>query len=303
MPKNVSQYKELEKPIIFIGNPRSGTSVISEIVMRHEDIGFPSQYQNAFKKKTSINLLRRLFDNGLWRIFGQKRQLNSVSLLNDIVFRTSENYPMWNDIVENHIDFARGFLLDTKAGVESVMFIRKFFSQIVRYQGKRRLAFKITGPSRIEYLSSIFPDAQFIRIHRKPVPTVSSLMKVKFWGPLGERRLWWTGPYSEHEKQWAAEHKDDPIALTAFQTKKIIDVTDAEIAKTKVDVLDVQYSDFVRNPEDTVKKILDYVGLHHDKSVFDYFSKNKIYDQNKKDEDYFGPEDLATIRQVYSEQV
>lgn len=299
MASHIENFKELERPIIFIGNPRSGTTIISEIVMRHKDIGYPSQYQNAFPRSTTVNYLRRVFDNKYWRIFGQKKQLNKVNPFNRFVFRTGENYTMWKAIVGPGIDFDRDFLHDKREQPEYVRKIRKFFSKIVRNQGKKRLAFKITGPSRLEYLNSIFPDAQYVRIHRKAIPTVSSLMKIDFWPDRGEKRLWWTGPYTQEELDWAEKHKDDPIALTAFQIKKVSDVTDEEVRKLNVDVLDVQYIDFVRNPEEVIKQILDHTHLSYDDACLDYMKRNKIFNRNKKDEDYFPTKDLETIRQIY----
>ena len=295
----MKEIKELEQPIIFFGNPRSGTSVISEIAMRHKDIGYPSQYQNGLPKITAINYFRRFFDNRFWRIHGQKKQLNKVDFFSRITFRTGENYTVWKEITEDHIDFSRGFLLDTKASEESIKFIRNYFKKVVRGQGKRRLAFKITGPSRLEYLLSIFPDAKLIRIHRKPIPTISSLLKIGFWPERGYKQLWWTGAYSEEEKKWAEAHKTDKVAMTAFQTKKIVEVTDKEIKKLGVKVHDVQYSDFIENPSKVIAGILDYAGLSQDEACFDYFKKNKIYNQNKKPEDYFATEDLKTIKRIY----
>jgi hypothetical protein len=205
---------------------------------------------------------------------------------------------MWEAITEERIEFGRGFLLNTVASEENAQYIREFFSKIVRKQGKKRLAFKITGPSRIEYLTSIFPDAQFVYIKRNAVPTISSLLKVFFWKRLGYNRLWWTGAYSEEEKLWAENHRDDAVAMTAFQIKKITEMTELELAKTKVDALCVQYSDFVSDPETVIADILDYTNLSADRACFDYFKKNKIYNQNRKDDYYFEPDELNTIRKI-----
>jgi hypothetical protein len=50
---------ELNKPIIFIGAPRSGTTIISEIIMRHPDIGFISNYDEKIPNYPILSLLRR----------------------------------------------------------------------------------------------------------------------------------------------------------------------------------------------------------------------------------------------------
>jgi len=291
---------KLSSPIIFFGTGRSGTSIISEVCMRHKDLGFPSQYQMKFPNNELVNYLRRIFDNSIWRFHGQKKQLNKLETFNRYVFRNEENYAMWDRLAGDTIDFSFGFLIDTKATRESAQRIRKYFKKLVKRQGKKRLAFKITGPSRLEYLLSIFPDAKLVRIHREPIPTISSLLKVHFWQDKGAKKLRWKGAYSEDEIEWVQQHKLDPVAMTAFQLKKIIDTTDEEIKKLGVDVFNVQYGSFLKNPQDTIKSILEYTCLTHDKACYNYFVKNKVYNRNKQDNDYFEADDLDTIRKIFA---
>ena len=66
---------------------------------------------------------------------------------------------MWNYLTGNDIDFSRNFLLNTDVPRERVHFIRNYFIKLMKYQGKNRFGFKITGPSRIRFLKQIFPDA------------------------------------------------------------------------------------------------------------------------------------------------
>ncbi len=67
----LSRYEHLlEKPIIIFGTGRSGTTVISDIIFRHEDLAWHSNYQELFPKFAVINYLRLVFDNSLWHIIG-----------------------------------------------------------------------------------------------------------------------------------------------------------------------------------------------------------------------------------------
>ncbi len=280
----------LKNPIIFIGNPRSGTTIISNIVMRHKDLGFPSNWHNVFPKSTTINFLRFLFQNPLWKVYGRQKW----------AFRSSENYNIWSYNLEQKLDFGRDFLVGEMATEETKKKARRYFEKVVKYQNKKRLAFKLTGPAKIEYLLSIFPDAQFVRIHRNPVSTISSLIKSTFWGDLGAKKLWWTGVYSNEEKAFANDHIDDPIVLTALQIKKVSEITTKEIEKTGIQVLDVQYAKFIQDPEKTIAGILEHLDLSRDRRCIDYFKKNKIYNRNKTDEDYFNAQDLKKIYDIYS---
>ena len=185
--------KNLQKPVIFIGSGRSGTTIISEIVFRHESLAWPSNYQVMFPAVPQVNMLRILFENKLWHLQGQKQQLNDVSKLNKYFFKPAEAYDFWEYITGKRINFSRGFLLNEKAAPEEAEKIRSAFTKLINYQRKERLAFKITGPSRIGYLHSVFPDAIFINIVRDAVPTIKSWLNVDFWQDKGKNQLWWVG--------------------------------------------------------------------------------------------------------------
>ena len=86
MVLDVEKQDVLRQPIIFCGVGRSGTTVISEIVLRHEELAWTSNYQNKFPNCVGINLVRPLTDNKLWRLTGQKRQLNRVPIYNKLGF-------------------------------------------------------------------------------------------------------------------------------------------------------------------------------------------------------------------------
>ncbi len=288
----------LQEPIFFIGAPRSGTTIISEVIFQHKDLAWPSDYQEKYPKSSRINYFRRFFDNRFWRFVGNKKQLHGTSLFNRFLFKPSECYGMWSYLTGHSVDFNRGFLLDVKAGENQKQLIRSYFTQMVRGQGKKRLSAKITGPSRIGYLLSIFPDAVFILIRRSYIPSISSLMKVLFWKDLGMRKLWWTGPYDEKEKEWAEKNKNQPHVLTAYQLKKIRQVEDIEIEKYRPNLLKINYEDFVSHPDISIKKILNHCSLTFDSQIGLFLKKNPVISRNKNDSYYFDNETLQKIRSV-----
>lgn len=289
----------LEQPIIFLGAPRSGTSVISEIVMRHKDLAYPSQYQPRVLGNTNINYLRRLADNSFWRFHGQKKQLNKVSPLNYFIFRSVEAYPMWDHLVRDGLSFSKDFLLNEQATLEEKKHIVSFFTKLVSKQGKKRLGFKITGPSRLNYLLSIFPDAKVVQINRDPLAVVNSLMRVNFWKNRGMTSFWWQGAYNSTDYEWLESNKSDSVQITAYQIKRVAEVAKKEIESLKPNVLQVAYSDFVENPKSTIEKILCFTELSHDEACFDYLKKNKIYNQNRKNETFFSKEQRRKLTQLF----
>jgi len=274
--------ESISKPIIIIGSGRSGTTIISEIIFSHENLAWPSNYQEKFPFLSEINLLRNLFDNKLWHVLGQKPQLNKVASLNKFLFKTAEAYRFWEYLTGPRIDFSRGFLINDRATAEEAQKIRSGFNKLVKYQRKSRLAFKITGPSRIGYLLSIFPDAIFINIVREPLPTINSWLNVDFWQDKGKNQLWWKGAYTSEEEAWAFKNSDKPELLAALQYKKLMDITAMEIEQHKAKCLTVRYEEFVTHPYPVVNRILDFVDLTQSPFIKKYLQHNKIYNKNKE---------------------
>lgn len=291
----------LEAPIIFVGAPRSGTSVISEIVMRHRDLAYPSQYQSRFVGNTDINYLRRLGDNSLWRFHGQKKQLNKVSRLNYFIFRSVEAYPMWNHIVREGLNFSRSFLIGETATPEEKKKISDFFRKLTRKQGKKRLAFKITGPSRLHYLLSIFPDAKVVRINRDSTAVVNSLLRVNFWQSRGMKDFWWQGAYTQHDFDWLEANRTDSALITGYQIKRVMEVTNRELQELRPSVLEVSYSDFVSDPLNSIAQILSHTGLSQDNACYDYLNENKIHNQNKRNITFFSKEETRKLNVLFKE--
>jgi len=270
----------LEKPIIVFGTGRSGTTIISEIIFQHEDLAWHSNYQELFPKFAGINYLRRAFDNKWWRKIGMNTQ-NNLSFTNFMLFRPIERYDFWEAITGNRIDFSRSFLLNERATPEEREHIRAVFAKLVKYQKRKRLALKITGPVRMEYLTSIFPDAQFVSIERDPVSVIRSWLEVS-WGQEIAEQLWWHGAYSQEEIAKAETLKRNKFLFIAFQYKKLKETERKEIKKIQPDIYTVQYEDFILNPTACINSILEYVHLSPSKLIDKFMNKLSIAHSNER---------------------
>ena len=92
---------------------------------------------------------------------------------------------------------------------------------------------KFTGPARIEYLTSIFPDAIFVRITENQLQPCVRGLKLVFGKPKGIDKLWWIGAYTPEEEAEAEKLKNDPALITAFQYKKLMETTQHGIKKAR----------------------------------------------------------------------
>ena len=289
MSDTLVKYEELlEKPIIIFGSGRSGTTIISEIIFQHEHLAWHSNYQELFTHSTRINYLRRLFENKWWHLIkfwsfvgvSKNTRQKWGSYLNLFIFNPIERYAFWEYITGPRIDFSRGFLLGERATAEEKRNIRSHLAKQVKYQGRKRLIMKFTGPARMEYLTSIFPDAIFISITREPVATVRSWLEVGFCQTKGVNRLWWIGAYTPDEEAEAEKLKNDPALITAFQYKKLMETTEQESKKLGVPLLETRYEEFVKDPHGLVKKIMDFVQLPPSKHIDKYIKEMMVSNRN-----------------------
>jgi hypothetical protein len=288
---NSKSEKYLKSPVIFIGFGRSGTSIISEIIFQHPDLAWVPNYQAIFPSTNKINLLRNIFDNRFWQIKGQKKELNKVPLFNKFIFRPGEVYSYWSKLTGR--DFGREFFFNVRETEENVKKLRTFFAGLVKYQNRKRLSFKITGPPKLEYLNSVFPDAKFVWIKREPLPNIRSLLNVYFYQDR-KHQLWWRGKgvYTEEELKKAKDWKDEPALTAALQYFKVHEIFELEKSKLglKNSVLEISYKDFVVDSRSQIMRMLDFLELESAPEIDHFLKENRIFNRNKKERFYISSE-------------
>lgn len=294
--------RRTKDPIIVFGTGRSGTTIISEALFRHEHLAFPSTYDERFPGRRSASYMRWVFDNCLWRYAGKKRQINGAGFFNRFAFTPGESYEMWSHLCRNEVDFSRGFLIDERLSKQTRQGAVAFFESMLRKQGRRRLAFKITGPSRMAFLLDLFPNARFIRITRDAVPTISSWLKVDFWQSKGRHRLWWQGAYSTEQEQWAEAHAERPHMLAALQFSKLMEVADREIEETQAAVLEVPYEHFVQAPSEWMNKMLNFCALDHSVWIDRYMENNPVVQRDRPGGELFSTRELNEIQETLNKK-
>tara|TARA_R100000306_G_C4380803_1_gene144221 strand:- start:2508 stop:3401 length:894 start_codon:yes stop_codon:yes gene_type:complete len=291
--------KNLEKPIIIIGFGRSGTSIISDIILSHHKLAFTSNYNLKCPNSIYINLLRNLFDNNFFYIQGQKKQLNSVSILNKYTFRNVEAYKFWQNLTG--VDVGKGFLNTTDLSNERINYINKELNRLLKFQRKERLGFKVTGPSRLRFFNQIFPDANYIYVKRDPVANIKSFVKVDF-NKKRKNALWWQGDriYSNDELKFVDENKNNPELIAALQYYKVSENHFFELNKCGLQskVIDVSYENFISNPYEEIVRVLDFVDLSLDKRIKNFITKSAIYNRNAVDNRYFSDNIELKIRNI-----
>jgi len=249
------------RPIFFVGMPRSGTTILFEAFARHPDLGWPSNYSERQPRWPSLNLLRRLLDNRIVHLTGRKQQYAKVRFGNRYLPHPDEAYRFWDHYTGRK--FSREYLADVVVDTRTRERVRAAVATILRWQGRRRFAAKLTGPPRIAFLNSIFPDAKFVHVVRDGRAVVHSLLKVGFWRRKGGfDGPFWNGGLSESElHDWLASGRD-PGVLAAIQWQHIVALARRESHTLPKDhYREVKYEDFVASPHRVLSSLYDFCML------------------------------------------
>jgi hypothetical protein len=292
----------LDNPIIVIGTGRCGTTVVFEALCHHEQLAWFSNYNDRFPRAAWISVAPRVYNLPLLRRLprGEKPQhRQGASRFNRILPKPSECYRKWELLCGRK--FRRDFLVATSASPEERNRTRRAVRAAINWQGKQRFAAKITGPPRIEYLHSIFPEARFIHIVRDPVAVIGSWLKVGFWKNRGgyERPMWDNGLPPGWERQWECYGRS-PVALAAMQYRAIFDICGREKRLLPPNrYIEINYEDFVASPVEQTAKLLDFCGLPPSASLLAHVSAPERYlNMNSKHQGGFTSEERGLIREI-----
>ena len=293
---------EIERPIFVIGMPRSGTTILSEAMSIHEDVGWFSNYMNKLPYIPEVTLLTRIVNIPRigWHLRGKKRQSKGFgSFIRSWLPYSAEAFPVWGLYCGSK--FPWDYMINRVANENEKYRIRTTIKNVLILQGKQRFFSKFTGPPRICYLNSIFPDAYFVHVLRDPRAITSSLLKVPFWKKGGglENPWWRNGLCQGYVEEWINSGRSS-IALAAVQWKQVV-----ELAWQESKILDssryieLRYEDFVSAPHGALQEILNKVDLPYSLSVQRYINSiGKVQNMNFKYKQNLTRSDILLIEKI-----
>jgi len=267
---------DISDPIFVTGLPRSGTTFLFNLLALDENHRSPKYWEIMFP----LPLIKNKFDitKREWKINAELKFARTIipklksmhhiraqspeecELLATINIR-SFVYMCMADVPE-YIEYLKN------CSFESVFSWHKRFFQVLELYGKpKRWLFK--DPSHIGHIPEImhaYPNAKFINIHRNPEESIGS-----FCSLVKNIRSAFT-----KNADFSNIGKD----VAEFWSNNLNKGMNDRNLLTSSQIIDISYSDFIKNPLFEVKRIYTYLDLD-----FDIKTENKIHDylvmQNK----------------------
>jgi hypothetical protein len=291
--------RPVDRPIFLVGMPRSGTTVIFEVFAARRDLAWLSQHLQRSPGTPALAMLSRMADltPSMRRSVSRSDQLRPW--LERLRVGPVEAYDLWEHCCGEK--FRYDYLLGVHARPEESRCVRSTISKVARFQGKPRFAAKITGPARIGYLSSVFPDARFVHVVRDGRAVVQSLMRVQFWRQRERMHepAWRNGLVEGDLADWE-RYERSPLALAAVQWRRVLESSREEAAGLAPDrYAEVRYERFVSQPREVLDAVASFCQLPRSARAEEFLeTRFELRDMNFQWQERFDDGEIAMLNDL-----
>lgn len=260
--------------VFIIGTGRCGSTLVHEIIARHENVGFVS---NIDDNLPALNLMGQL-NNAIYRSpIGQWTRKGGFR------FAPSEAYQLISRQVSPiYANSTRDlYAQDVTPWLERCF--RDFFENRHTRQGRPLFLHKYTGWSRIGFFARIFPEAKFIHIVRDGRAVANSWLQMPWWnGYQGPENWLWGDLPESYRYEWLKNGRSF-TSLAGIAWKMLMDSYEkAKVILPESNYLELRYEDFLKSPRDICKVMLDFSGLEWSREFERSFARQKIFASRSK---------------------
>ena len=235
----------------IVGTGRCGSSLVHEILSRHEAMGFVSNVEDnlpAIGLKGRFNNALYSATRGAWTRKGQAR------------FAPSEAYrAISREVSPIYANSSRDL---TREDVTPWLRKRfeKFFETRHRAQGKPVFLHKYTGWPRLGFFAEIFPEAKFVNVVRDGRAVANSLLQMEWWTGYRGPEQWHFGPLTEaHRAEWEASGRSQ-VVLAGIAWKLLMESFESAARELEpARYMEIRYEDFLESPRPSLQAVLDFL--------------------------------------------
>lgn len=239
--------------LFVIGTGRCGSTLVHEVLARHEAFGFVSNIED------NLPGLNRL---GRWNSVLFRSVIGRMTEKGRIRFAPSEGYRVLaREVSPIYANSCR----DLVAGDVTPWLrdrFRTFFESRANAQKCQIFLHKYTGWSRVGFFSELFPDAKFIHIVRDGRAVANSWLQMPWWGGYRGPENWLWGALEEEALNEWKSHRRDFGVLAGLAWKLLIRSYDDSFALLpESNQMVLRYEDVLADPRKEFARMLSFVDL------------------------------------------
>jgi hypothetical protein len=260
-------HQKIDRPIFIVGLPRSGTSMLYNLLCAHEQAAYITNSINTFPEAIcTIEWLRRRLN---LNIRGERFLKDSI----DTDFGSpSEPATLWGKWIGRDIDslyWEEKRLVDfSNEKIQEIhRDVRKILFSFAGADKKRFICKYPVMQTELRMVQDLFPEAHFIHILRDARPAANSLKKLYHLvndqiGKIQHPTVKYVVPYPRLKslKKYIDAFGPDDIRTTAHIWQDAI-LHVQEVAPELNHYMEVRYEDILNNPRTSLERIFSFCNL------------------------------------------
>lgn len=251
--KNNLTIKNKNYPIIYVvGLPRSGTTLLSQLLSRYLSVGYINNLIARFWMNPEVGI--RISETVIKRSERSKIKFKSIQGVSEEPWGPHEFGYFWShwlkldDFTSHKLSNSHLLKVDKKGLKKQLKTIINVFQSPVVFKN-------IICGLQASFLSSIHPNSLFILIERDTKSVASSILKCRKQR-FGNERIWWSVKPSSYSKIIKIE---SPIKQIKCQILDTSNDLNHELEKPNVNCIRIKYEDLCSNPFKKLQMIRDKV--------------------------------------------
>ena len=279
----------MDMPIFIFGSPRSGITLLENILGLHPELAWLSQYNNQYPKRAEVSMINRLFDIPIIgsTIYGSAWKKKIIGTHHLPI--PTEAWNFWKTLLPNF-----------KKGVEAmqssppcakdmsnneVIAIQNIISRLTHFQGKNRFFATYGDFPRIDYFSKAFPEALFIHLVRDGRAVCESYFRVNqigYYNSWEERDLWLNKMPESWREPFYKQHYNI-FSFSVYRWMYYLKLCSGESSHVPSHrYLQVSYEDIIKDPIKSIKIIQTFANISHSTKIENYIEKVPPINNNQK---------------------
>jgi|TARA_B100000315_G_scaffold112476_1_gene103050 hypothetical protein len=296
-------------PIFVFGSPRSGVTLLENILGIHPELAWLSQYNNLPTERVGISYINRLYDlpmigsllyESAWKkkIIGTHHLPIPTEAWNFWI-KFLPNFNKGVKAMESHPPSAKDM-----SNNEAIT-IQKIISKLTQSQGKDRFFATYGDFPRIDYLSKAFPDALFIHLIRDGRAVCESYFRVNqlgLYNSWAERDRWFDNMPELWRKQFYKQYHNI-FCFSVYRWMYFLDLCNEEsLGLPSERFLQISYEDIVKKPIKSIQRIQSFAQLSYSSKIERYIERVPPINCNRKWRQALTKEQLDDFFHIVIEQ-
>lgn len=239
----------------MLGSGCCGSSLLSELVARHPDVGFVSNLDDLL----GLPPVAGRANNVLYRKVPQALTRKGRARL-----APSEGYRVLGAQVSPLLCEPGSALDDAHADPWLLQRFRGFFRSRASAQGRPLFLHKFTGHCRAGLVEQAFPGGRYLNVVRDGRAVAASLVRQAWWtGDAGAAASWKGVLRPEQAEAWRRAGRPAPL-LAAFAWQLTVEEHERARRDLLPRWLDVRYEDLLEDQDATMSRVCAHLGLRAD---------------------------------------